>query len=76
MKQDRSRKSGHLHSQNIQDMTPPDRDYDIDVRITEWNIKAAYGTLAGSLQRAGDKLTPKLRSQLTVVVANLREMVK
>lgn len=76
VKQDRSRRSGHLHSQNIQDMTPPERTYDIDVRVAEWNIRNAYGTLAGDLQRAGDKLTPKMRGQLAVVVANLREMVK
>lgn len=76
MKRDRSRRSGHLHSQNIQDMTPPARPYDIDVQTAHWNIRNAYGILLGDLQRAGDKLPAKLRGQLAVVVANLREMVR
>lgn len=72
LKQDRSRKSGHLHSQNIQDMQ---RQRLAPVELVTINITTSYQLLWHNLQVMGHELPPKLRSQLAVAVANLEGIV-
>lgn len=76
IKQDRSRKSGHLHSQNIQDMEQPTYDEAFAAKLAMWNIKSCYGILSGNLAQFGHQLPAEMRSALAVVVANLEGMIK
>ena len=71
LKQDRSRKSGHLHSQNIQDMQHKPVD---PVGLVTSNLRTFRNILSVNMIRFGDKLPAKLWGQIAVVIANMESV--
>lgn len=73
VKQDRTRRSGHKHSLNIQDF--PRQEVQAGELVGR-NLRIAHCTLSSNLAMFGGKLSPGMKRDLTAVVKMLEVILR